>query len=67
MSKFSRIMEFIWVLLSAICFAIGAYSTIKVGFQDGFMFFVLATLALAMYWLRRYRRIKEAERNNSEL
>lgn len=65
MDKLSRIMEIIWIVLSAACLGIGIYSTIRVGFAASYMFYILALVALVMFWLRRYRRLRDQDNTKS--
>ena len=57
MNKLPVILEFIWLALSVFCVALGIHSTIKYGFKVGRSFFVLAALALLMFYIRRRRRL----------
>lgn len=56
MSKLSLVLEVIWLGLSLFCIGIGVHSTLKVGFEQSYMFFILSVVAAFMYGLRRYKR-----------
>lgn len=56
MSKLAVVMEVIWIILALICIGFGVYSTLKVGFSQSYMFFILSIVAVLMFMLRRYKR-----------
>ncbi|MEW5845754.1 MAG: hypothetical protein AB1777_05740 [Bacteroidota bacterium] len=56
MNKLAFILELIWLALSLFCLGLGIWATAKSGFSSSYMFFVLAVIALLMYFLRRSRR-----------
>jgi membrane protein implicated in regulation of membrane protease activity len=56
MNKLAFILEQIWLALSLFCLGLGVWATVKVGFSTSYVFFVLAVVALLMYFLRRNRR-----------
>ncbi len=56
MGKLAYILELIWLGLAIFCVAMGIYVTIKSGFSVSYMFFILAALAMVMYYMRRKRR-----------
>lgn len=61
----SKIMEAIWLVLSAGCLGIGIYSGLEVGFSKSYMFFLLSVAALLMFALRRFKR-KHQEKNQPQ-
>jgi len=56
MNKLAFILELIWLALSLFCLGLGIWATSNTGFSKSYMFFVLAVIALLMYFLRRSRR-----------
>ncbi|MDD2279095.1 MAG: hypothetical protein PHD06_01650 [Bacteroidales bacterium] len=62
MSKLAVVLEIIWLILAFICVGFGIYITVKVGFNQSYMFFILSVVALLMYTLRRHKR-KQASSN----
>ncbi|HDP54872.1 MAG TPA: hypothetical protein ENN24_04205 [Bacteroidetes bacterium] len=65
MSKLAIAMEVIWILLALICLAFGVYSTLNVGFDRSYMFFILTVVATLMYALRRYKRKQLSSNQNA--
>jgi Ca2+/Na+ antiporter len=65
MSKISIVMEMIWLVLSGFCLILGIYATVNSGFSTSYMFFVLAVVALLMFFFRRYKRIGNASENKN--
>lgn len=59
MNKLPIILEYIWLGLSVFCVALGIHAIVKVGntSQVSTTFFILAILALLMFFIRRKRRI----------
>ncbi len=65
MSIIPRILEVVWLLLAAICLGFAIYATVTVGFNQSYMFFILALVAVLMYFIRRHRRRTLASNQNS--
>ncbi|HOK62047.1 hypothetical protein [Tenuifilum sp.] len=57
MNKLAFILELIWLALALFCLGMGIWATYK-GLSNSYMFFVMAVVALLMYFLRRSRRKK---------
>lgn len=57
MNKLPVVLEFIWLVLAVCCVGLGIHATVKHGFVVGRTFFILAILALLMFYIRRRRRI----------
>ncbi|MGE0077730.1 MAG: hypothetical protein AB7S48_07720 [Bacteroidales bacterium] len=57
MEKLAYFLELIWLGLAIFCLSVGIYATIKSGFSVSYMFFILSVLAVAMYYMRRRRRL----------
>jgi hypothetical protein len=58
MNKLTYIIEIVWLVLAIFCLAMGTYASIRIGFDQSYMFYILSVMALLMYLLRRYRRLK---------
>ncbi len=56
MNRLPIVMEYLWLVLSAICLALGISAAFKSGFTNNYMLFVLAAVAFLMFMFRRYRR-----------
>ena len=66
--KISKIfygIEFLWFFLALVAIAIAVYETIKSGFQQSYMFFIIAGIAIVMFFIRRtIRKIREQQKDN---
>ncbi|MDX9770730.1 MAG: hypothetical protein RBT19_10215 [Tenuifilaceae bacterium] len=56
MNSIHKVLEYIWLILSVICLVLAIHATLKIGFAQSYMFFILAVVALLMFFLRRFRR-----------
>lgn len=65
MSILPRVLEIIWLVLAAVCLGFAIYATVTVGFSQSYMFFILALVALLMFFIRRHRRLSLASNQNS--
>jgi hypothetical protein len=59
------ILEYIWIVLSIILLSIALKTTFTVGFGDALSSYLLATLCLLMYLIRRNKRIKESGKQSN--
>ena len=62
MNKLPVILEYIWAALAVFCLILGIHSTIKLGIGFSYMYFVLSVLALIMFLIRRWKRLKDSGR-----
>ncbi|MBQ9470890.1 MAG: hypothetical protein IJU72_08065 [Bacteroidales bacterium] len=58
MDKLPIILEYIWAVLAVVCLVLGIHSSLRVGFNVSYMFFVLSVLAMAMFGFRRFKRTR---------
>lgn len=65
MSIIPRILEVVWLVLAVICLGFAIYATATVGFNQSYMFFILALVAVLMYFIRRHRRRTLTSNQNS--
>lgn len=56
MNSLPKVLEYIWLALAAVCLVMAVHATIKVGFANSYMFYILVVVALLMFLLRRFRR-----------
>lgn len=54
-------MEFIWALLALISLLLGIYATFTDGITQSYPLFIIALIAVGMYFLRRRMRKKQWE------
>ena len=54
------LMEIIWIALSLLCLVLGILATLKSGFSQSYTLFLLALLALLMFYLRYRTRKKDS-------
>jgi hypothetical protein len=59
--RISYILGIFWLIVFAGTLLLGIANTIKRGFQNSFMFYILAALALLLFLLRRSLRLKEKQ------
>lgn len=59
MNKLPVILEYIWAALAVLCLILGIHSSIKLGFGVSYMYFALSVLALIMFLVRRWKRLKD--------
>ncbi|MDX9845440.1 MAG: hypothetical protein RBT74_00540 [Tenuifilaceae bacterium] len=65
MSIIPRILEVVWLILAVVCLGFAIYATVTVGIDQSYMFFVLALVAVLMYFIRRHRRRTLTSNQNS--
>lgn len=56
----SRVIEIIWLCLAAICLIMGTVKAVQFGIKYSYMFYILAAVATAMFFLRRKIRISQS-------
>jgi flagellar biogenesis protein FliO len=66
MITFPKILEYTWLVLAVVCLGLAIHSTVKFGFGQSYMLFILTFVAVLMYLLRRYRRKSLSSSNNSD-
>jgi len=54
-----HILEVVWFVLGGFVLFLGVENTIQKGFAESWQFFLLAILALLMYYFRRNKRLSE--------
>lgn len=54
--KGTLILEYVWLTLSIIAVLIGSYKVIYFGFNQSYVFYIIAAIAAFMYMLRRSMR-----------
>lgn len=59
------VMEGVWLVLAFFCLVVGIRSTIILGFDKSYMWFILTVVAALMYLLRRFKRKNYSPNNNS--
>ncbi len=65
-SKLFYGIEFLWFFLAIVAIAIAVYETIKNGFQHSYMFFIIAGIAIVMFFIRRtIRKIREQQEQDN--
>jgi flagellar biogenesis protein FliO len=65
MNSLPKILEYIWLILAAVCLVMAIHATMKIGFSNSYMYFILTGVALLMYLLRRFRRKSNESKNIS--
>ncbi|MDD3567504.1 MAG: hypothetical protein PHT92_03800 [Bacteroidales bacterium] len=64
MNSIHKVLEYIWLILSVVCLGMAIHATLKVGFGQSYMFYILAVVALLMFFLRRSRRKANESKQN---
>ena len=59
----NRILEVFWLIVAVFTLATGIHSTLKHGFRNSYMFFIMTALALLLYLARRALRMKNSSDN----
>lgn len=63
-SKFTYILEIIWLVVAILSSVLGIYRIIKLGLDQSYMLFIIAAVSLAMYALRRGMRKANQNKGN---
>lgn len=57
-NKASRILEYIWIIISLLSLAIAVQNTINGNWENARMFYIFVPIALGMFFFRRNLRKK---------
>jgi len=57
--KPNRLFEYIWLSTGILCFVMGINRTIHQGIVESYVFFILALVAIAMFYFRKKLREKQ--------
>lgn len=52
-NKLGKLILGLWLVLAIACFVFGVYQTLVQGFGKSYMFFILGTISLIMFYIRR--------------
>ena len=63
-SKFTYILEIIWLVVAILSSVLGIYRIIKLGLDQSYMLFIITAVSLAMYALRRGMRKVNQNKGN---
>jgi hypothetical protein len=56
----AHFLEYLWLGLGVITLATGIYETLRSGFSDSYLFFIMTVISLFMYsYRRRLRKSRE--------
>ncbi|OFX36145.1 MAG: hypothetical protein A2X08_03110 [Bacteroidetes bacterium GWA2_32_17] len=56
LKKGKLILEYVWLILAIVAVIIGSYKVIYIGFNQSYIFYIIAAIACFMYMLRRAMR-----------
>ncbi|UCG28916.1 MAG: hypothetical protein JSV24_06020 [Bacteroidales bacterium] len=59
--KTNRILEITWLVVAILSLLAGTHKTVREGFGESYLFFIIACIAVLMYFLRRYLRKNETK------
>jgi hypothetical protein len=57
----TKIREYVWLVLTVLCFAAAIHQTFKLGFSESYVFFIFAVMAFFMYYIRRTLRLAKKD------
>jgi len=57
-NKFSIILEYAWLILAIVSFALAIHKTILFGFQESLILYAIAIISLGMYFFKKEIRRK---------
>jgi ABC-type Fe3+ transport system permease subunit len=59
--KAALVLEYMWLILGIITLASGIYETIRSGFSEAYLFFIMTVISLFMFsYRRRLRKSRES-------
>ncbi len=58
-NSISKVLEIFWLFIFIATLILGIFNSIKFGFAENYMFFVLSGLSFVIFWARKKLRLKE--------